>query len=77
MLARYSAIAHPRLPANPHARGRIAASRVGQRIDASKGRESGRDMIAMSWRTKGRAAKGLFLAFQYPVEVPGVATMTS
>ena len=23
-----------------------------------------------------RAAKGLFLAFQYPVEVPGVATMT-
>ena len=23
-----------------------------------------------------RAAKGIFLAFQYPVEVPGVATMT-
>ena len=23
-----------------------------------------------------RAAKGVFLAFQYPVEVPGVATMT-
>ena len=23
-----------------------------------------------------RAAKGLFLAFQYPVEIPGVATMT-
>lgn len=24
----------------------------------------------------GRAAKGLFLAFQYPVEIPGVATLT-
>src|SRR5437868_10522571 len=23
-----------------------------------------------------RAAKGLFLAFQYPIEIPGVATMT-
>ena len=23
-----------------------------------------------------RAAKGLFLAFQYPLEIPGVATMT-
>src|SRR6266851_2902894 len=23
-----------------------------------------------------RAAKGVFLAFQYPVEIPGVATMT-
>ena len=23
-----------------------------------------------------RAAKGVFLAFQYPMEIPGVATMT-
>jgi len=23
-----------------------------------------------------RAAKGVFLAFQYPVEIPGVVTMT-
>ena len=23
-----------------------------------------------------RAAKGVFLAFQYPIEMPGVATMT-
>ena len=23
-----------------------------------------------------RAAKGVFLAFQYPIEIPGVATMT-
>ena len=28
------------------------------------------------WTPDERAAKGVFLAFQYPVEVPGVATMT-
>jgi Fe-S cluster assembly ATP-binding protein len=31
-------------------------------------------MLAMS--PDERAAKGLFLAFQYPLEIPGVATMT-
>jgi Fe-S cluster assembly ATP-binding protein len=34
----------------------------------------GADMLAMS--PDERAAKGLFLAFQYPLEIPGVATMT-
>jgi len=34
----------------------------------------GESVLAMS--PDERAAKGLFLAFQYPVEVPGVATMT-
>jgi Fe-S cluster assembly ATP-binding protein len=34
----------------------------------------GEDMLAME--PDGRAAKGLFLAFQYPLEIPGVATMT-
>jgi Fe-S cluster assembly ATP-binding protein len=34
----------------------------------------GEDMLAME--PDARAAKGLFLAFQYPLEVPGVATMT-
>src|SRR5438552_1363306 len=34
----------------------------------------GQDVLAM--QTDERAAKGLFLAFQYPLEVPGVATMT-
>jgi Fe-S cluster assembly ATP-binding protein len=34
----------------------------------------GVDMLAMP--PDGRAAKGLFLAFQYPLEIPGVATMT-
>ena len=34
----------------------------------------GESILAMS--PDERAAKGVFLAFQYPVEVPGVATMT-
>jgi Fe-S cluster assembly ATP-binding protein len=34
----------------------------------------GGDMLAMA--PDERAAKGLFLAFQYPLEIPGVATMT-
>ena len=34
----------------------------------------GQDIIGM--QPDERAAKGLFLAFQYPMEVPGVATMT-
>ena len=34
----------------------------------------GEDILAM--QPDERAAKGLFLAFQYPLEIPGVATMT-
>ncbi|HWW49459.1 MAG TPA: Fe-S cluster assembly ATPase SufC [Xanthobacteraceae bacterium] len=34
----------------------------------------GEDLLAME--PDERAAKGVFLAFQYPVEIPGVATMT-
>jgi Fe-S cluster assembly ATP-binding protein len=34
----------------------------------------GEDLLALS--PDERAAKGLFLAFQYPLEIPGVATMT-
>ena len=34
----------------------------------------GEDVLAM--QPDERAAKGLFLAFQYPLEIPGVATMT-
>src|SRR5262250_1294868 len=34
----------------------------------------GEDMLAIE--PDERAAKGLFLAFQYPLEIPGVATMT-
>ena len=34
----------------------------------------GEDLLEMA--PDQRAAKGVFLAFQYPVEIPGVATMT-
>ncbi|MGD9502399.1 MAG: Fe-S cluster assembly ATPase SufC [Methyloceanibacter sp.] len=34
----------------------------------------GEDLLAMT--PSERAAKGVFLAFQYPMEIPGVATMT-
>lgn len=34
----------------------------------------GQDLLAMD--PDERAASGLFLAFQYPIEIPGVATMT-
>src|SRR5215471_12971869 len=34
----------------------------------------GEDMLALE--PDARAAKGLFLAFQYPLEIPGVASMT-
>jgi Fe-S cluster assembly ATP-binding protein len=35
---------------------------------------NGEDILAM--QPDERAAKGVFLAFQYPIEIPGVATMT-
>ena len=35
---------------------------------------NGEDLLALA--PDERAAKGLFLAFQYPLEIPGVATMT-
>src|SRR6201994_3097273 len=34
----------------------------------------GADLLALS--PDARAARGIFLAFQYPLEIPGVATMT-
>jgi Fe-S cluster assembly ATP-binding protein len=34
----------------------------------------GEDILAMA--PDERAAKGVFLAFQYPIEIPGVASMT-
>src|SRR6201747_3112197 len=35
---------------------------------------NGENVLAM--QPDERAAKGVFLAFQYPIEIPGVATMT-
>src|SRR2546427_11306122 len=47
-----------------------------QEDEVSQGRVlfEGEDMLAME--PDERAAKGLFLAFQYPLEIPGVSSMT-
>jgi Fe-S cluster assembly ATP-binding protein len=43
-------------------------------VTAGQVRLDGEDLLAL--QPDERAAKGLFLAFQYPMEIPGVATMT-
>jgi len=43
-------------------------------VTAGNVRLDGEDLLALP--PDERAAKGLFLAFQYPMEIPGVATMT-
>jgi Fe-S cluster assembly ATP-binding protein len=43
-------------------------------VTAGEVRFDGEDMLGLE--PDERAAKGLFLAFQYPLEIPGVATMT-
>jgi len=48
----------------------VLAGRDGYRITGGKVLFEGEDLLALSAEERGR--KGLFLAFQYPVEVPGV-----
>ena len=50
----------------------VLAGRDGYRVDAGKIIWEGKDLLGMS--TEARARSGLFLAFQYPVEIPGVST---
>jgi len=50
------------------------AGRAGYEITEGSIRYKGEDLAAMP--TEERAAKGIFLALQYPVEIPGVTTMT-
>ncbi|MGI8526757.1 MAG: Fe-S cluster assembly ATPase SufC [Pseudolabrys sp.] len=52
----------------------ILAGKPGYTVTQGQVLLNGEDVLAMDADT--RAAKGLFLAFQYPVEIPGVATMT-
>jgi len=52
----------------------VLAGREGYRVMHGKVRWNGEDVLAMA--PEERAAKGMFLAFQYPVEIPGVATLT-
>jgi Fe-S cluster assembly ATP-binding protein len=52
----------------------VLSGRPGYTITQGKALLAGADLSEMS--VDERAAAGLFLAFQYPLEVPGVATMT-
>ena len=51
----------------------VLAGREGYEVTEGSVTYNGADVLAMS--PNDRAAKGLFLAFQYPTEIPGVQTM--
>jgi len=48
----------------------VLSGREGYEVTAGSATFDGRDLLAME--PEERAAAGLFLAFQYPVELPGV-----
>jgi Fe-S cluster assembly ATP-binding protein len=50
------------------------AGRAGYDVTEGSIQYKGHDLVAMP--TEERASKGIFLALQYPVEIPGVTTMT-
>ncbi|MEH2555393.1 Fe-S cluster assembly ATP-binding protein [Bradyrhizobium algeriense] len=52
----------------------VIAGKPGYEVTGGEILFRGEDLLEMS--PDERAAKGVFLAFQYPVEIPGVATMT-
>ncbi|MAU54108.1 MAG: Fe-S cluster assembly ATPase SufC [Roseovarius sp.] len=52
----------------------VLSGRDGYRVTEGSATLDGADLLAME--PEERAAAGLFLAFQYPVEIPGVGNMT-
>ena len=52
----------------------VLSGREGYEVTEGSATLDGRDLLAME--PEERAAAGLFLAFQYPVEIPGVGNMT-
>ena len=52
----------------------VLSGREGYTVDRGEALYEGRDLLDLE--PEERAAAGLFLAFQYPVEIPGVGTMT-
>ena len=52
----------------------VLTGREGYRVTAGEVLYKGRDLLAMA--PEERAREGMFLAFQYPVEIPGVVGMT-
>ena len=51
----------------------VLAGRAGYEVTEGSIHYNGEDLVALS--PEVRAAKGVFLAMQYPVEIPGVTTM--
>jgi Fe-S cluster assembly ATP-binding protein len=51
----------------------VLAGREGYEVTAGEVRYEGADLLELE--PEERAAAGLFLAFQYPIEIPGVANM--
>jgi Fe-S cluster assembly ATP-binding protein len=51
----------------------VLAGREGYEVTAGEVRYLGRDLLALS--PEERAREGVFLAFQYPVEIPGVSNL--
>jgi len=52
----------------------VLAGKPGYEVTQGEVKFRGEDLLAL--RPDERAAKGIFLAFQYPLEIPGVATFT-
>ena len=52
----------------------VLSGREGYTVTGGSAQLNGTDLLAME--PEERAAAGLFLAFQYPVEIPGVGNMT-
>ncbi|WOH80538.1 Fe-S cluster assembly ATPase SufC [Bradyrhizobium sp. BEA-2-5] len=53
--------------------GHVITGKPGYQVTAGQILFMGEDLLALA--PDQRAAKGIFLAFQYPVEIPGVTTM--
>ncbi len=53
--------------------GHVLAGRPGYEVSAGTVQFEGKDLLDME--TEERAHAGIFLAFQYPVEIPGVSNM--
>jgi Fe-S cluster assembly ATP-binding protein len=51
----------------------VLSGREGYEVTGGEARFEGEDLLAME--PEARAAAGVFLAFQYPVEIPGVGNM--
>src|SRR5213592_3424479 len=51
----------------------VLAGRLAYEVTGGTARFQGKDLLAMS--PEDRAREGVFLAFQYPVEIPGVSNM--